>query len=150
MEEQVKTKNTKMLDDLRELTEKALKHISEDMNDQQIMLKNAKHYRDIALMLEKLSNVVGKISELDHELNDDAPKNKPSGYVDNSTPREKREILEATVNYYDGQKERIAESLEYLKQLEAEEGEDLDIFDPKNPCDRRPPSLWNQRTSSDL
>ena len=145
MEEEVKTKKTTLLDDLRELTKKALKHISDDINDQQAMLKNAKHYRDVALTLEKLSNVVGKISKLDLELKDEAPNNKTNGYVDNSTPREKREILEATVNYYDGQKQRIAESLEYLKQLEAEEGEDLDIFDPKNPCDRRPPSLWKHR-----
>ena len=131
-----------LTENLKKLTELALKTIALDMEDPSAMLKNARHYKDIATTLEKMANVLTKINKLEK---DTTQKSAETGYVDNSTPREKREILEATVNYYEGQKERIKESLEYLKKLEAEEGEDLDIFDPRNPCDRRPPSIFDKK-----
>ncbi len=140
MEEKQQTST--LTDNLKKLTELALKTISHDMEDSATMLKNARHYKDIATTLEKMASVVSKINKLENEITHQSPE---KDYVDNATAREQREILEATVNYYDGQKERIKESLEYLKKLEAEEGEDLDIFDPRNPCDRRPPSILDKK-----
>jgi hypothetical protein len=115
MTEQTTTKQSTLTQDLRELTDKSMHSISQDMSKPDAMFKNARHYKDIAATLEKFANVIAKVSKLSQ---DEEPE---QGYVDNSTVREQREIIEGAYNFYDGQRERVIDSLKYLRKREAEE-----------------------------
>ena len=117
MTEEAATKTKSLTQDLRELTDKSMQSISQDMSKPDAMFKNARHYKDIATTLEKFANVIAKVSKL---TQDEEP---AKGYVDNSTVREQREIIEGAYNFYDGQRERVIDSLKYLRKREAEEAE---------------------------
>ncbi len=103
--------------ELKALTTKAMRSISEDMQSQDAIFKNAKHYKDIAGALEKFSNVVTKLSVMEEK---EMPPEK-SNIMDNCTAREKREIIEGARYYYEGHKEQIHDIIAFLKEKEEQE-----------------------------